>query len=156
MHPLPRRVTFASIALAGACMPCRVQPTAAAPQSFDVRAIEADAHIEHAPIDTARTVEVRILTTHEGASGDFAPRVVRARQGDVLRFRMADGVSIHNVSFASFANDTRGVPLPPVGPYLTREGQSWQMRIDLPPGTYEFACLPHVQDGHRATLVVEP
>ena len=156
MHPLLRRVAFASIALAAACMPCRVQPAAAVAQPFDVRAFDADAAMANAPMDTARIVEVGMRTTHEGASGDFTPRVVRVRQGDVVRFRMADGNSIHNVSFASFANDTRGVPLPPNGPFLVREGQSWQVRIDLPPGRYEFACQPHHAAGHRGTLVVEP
>lgn len=160
MHPLLRRAPLASIALAAACMPCRVQPAAAVPQAFDVRETAADAAIEaaieDAPMDTARIVEVRMVTTQEGASGEFAPRVVRVRQGDVLRFRMADGNSIHNVSFTFVGNDTRGAPLPPDGPFLTKQGQSWQVRVDLLPGTYKFTCIPHDAAGHRGTLVVEP
>ncbi|HYR10263.1 MAG TPA: plastocyanin/azurin family copper-binding protein [Longimicrobium sp.] len=107
------------------------------------------------PADSVRVVVVEMRTTHGGASGEFAPRVVRARRGDLLRFSMADGDAHHNVSFASFNHDKPGVRLPPESPYLTNEGESWQVRADLAPGTYEFACVPHAE-AHGGTLIVEP
>lgn len=105
--------------------------------------------------DTPRVTLVRMVTTQGGASGEFAPQVVRVRRGDLVRFSMADGDSHHNVSFASFNRDKPGVRLPPESPYLTTPGQSWQLRVNLAPGTYEFACIPHAE-GHRGTLIVEP
>ncbi|WP_420126495.1 cupredoxin domain-containing protein [Longimicrobium sp.] len=105
--------------------------------------------------DTQRVIGVEIRTLENGASGQFAPTVVRARRGDLLRFSMADGDSHHNVSFASFNRDKPGVRLPPESPYLTEPGQSWQLRVDLAPGTYEFACVPHAE-AHRGRLIVEP
>ena len=148
LHLLP----VVGLALAGACLPCRVQ----APLLEPGTGAAMEASVADVPPDTARIVEVRMVTTKEGGAGEFAPREVRVRQGDVVRFRMADGHFLHNVSFASDANDTRGVPLPPDSPFLTSQGQSWQVRIDLPPGRYEFFCVPHAQTGHRGTLVVEP
>ncbi|HEU4882118.1 MAG TPA: plastocyanin/azurin family copper-binding protein [Longimicrobium sp.] len=103
---------------------------------------------------TMRVVQMR--TTQGGASGEFDPREVHARRGDLIRFRMADGDAHHNVSFTHFNGDTPGVQLPPDSPYLTEPGQSWQIRVDLPPGTYPFACVPHADAGHRGTLIVEP
>jgi plastocyanin len=104
--------------------------------------------------DTLRVALVQIRTTGGGASGEFAPRVLRARRGDLLRFQMMDGDAHHNVAFAHFSRDKAGIRLPPEGPYLTTEGQSWQIRVDLAPGTYEFACIPHAE-AHRGTLIVE-
>lgn len=161
-----RRVSLALLSLAlAACAPCPVQTPQAAPAPSGPpspaplepsRVEPGDTMLVDEPADSARIIEVLMHTRREGATGEFAPRVVHARRGDVLRFRMADGSSIHNVSFASFANDTRGVPLPHDGPFLTSEGQSWQVRIDLLPGRYEFACVPHAETGHRGVLVVEP
>jgi plastocyanin len=104
----------------------------------------------------ARVLEVQIRMTREGASGQFAPAERRVRRGDVVRFWMAHGLAIHNVSFATFNRDKPGVALPADSPMLTQEGQSWQLRIDLPPGTYKFACIPHALIGMRGTLLVEP
>lgn len=149
----------AALALA-ACAPCPVPPAQPAPlptpAPFEPSRVEpSDTVLVDEPMDTARIIEVEMHTTQEGTSGKFAPEVVRARQGDVLRFRMADGLSIHNVSFTFITNDTRGTPLPPDGPFLTEKGQSWQMRIDLPPGRYQFACIPHAATGERGVLIVE-
>lgn len=133
-----------ALLLAG-CMPCPYPATQPAP-----------AAIPTALADSARLVEVRIVTLREGASGKFSPDVVRARRGDLLRFRMEDGDAAHNVSFIHFAGGESLVALPQDGPFLTEEGQSWQMRINLPPGRYEFGCLPHGVMGQSGTLIVEP
>lgn len=160
--PLLRRLPLIPLALAlVGCAPCPVpsQPAPAAPAvpaPFEPSRVEpGDTAIVDEPVDTARIVEVRMVTTRQGASGEFLPREVHARQGDVLRFRMADGDAQHNVSFAGFASETRVMGTPADSPYLFEQGQSWQVRIDLPPGRYEFTCHPHHQTGHRGVLVVE-
>jgi plastocyanin len=107
------------------------------------------------PADSVRVVVVEMLTTQEGMSGEFAPRVVRARRGDLVRFQLANDSAFHNVSFTQ-QDDTRGVPLPADSPMLWEKGQSWQIRADFPPGTYEFACIVHLMTDMRGTLIVEP
>jgi plastocyanin len=105
--------------------------------------------------DTPRVTLVRMLTTRNGAAGEFAPRVVRVRRGDLVRFQLADGNAVHNVSF-TWQGNRSGVQLPADSPMLVQEGQSWQLRVDLPPGTYEFACIPHALMHMQGTLIVEP
>lgn len=156
MIRIVRRLRVIGALAIAACAPCPYPQTQPAPAAVDVSAFEPATRPRVVrSIDSVRVVQVQILTTAQGASDVFTPRVVRARQGDLLRFQMADGLSIHNVSFAHFDNDSRGAPLPSASPFLTQQGQMWQMRIDLPPGTYEFACIPHHALGHRGTLIVE-
>ena len=139
-----RRLPSAACALAlAACAPCPFPQTQPA-GPIATEWVEA----------TLRVVQMR--TTQGGASGEFEPREVHARPGDLIRFRMADGGAIHNVMFAGPVPGTPAVSLPPESPYLTEQGQSWQVRVTLPPGTYEFACHPHAEAGHRGTLIVEP
>jgi plastocyanin len=148
MHARLRALASTAVVAMSACMPCRIQAPPLAPGT----GAAMEASVADAPGDTARIIEAQIVTTQGGASGEFLPREVRVRQGDVLRFRMADGDAHHNVSFS-------GVPAgagPTESPYLFEKGQSWQVRIDLPPGRYELACVPHAMLDHRGTLVVEP
>jgi plastocyanin len=139
-----------------ACAPCPYPQTQPAPDVAWASASARPAETPRVrPADSVRVVEVEMRTTREGAAGEFGPREVHVRQGDLLRFRMADGDGHHNISFAHFNDPTPGVRLPPDSPYLTNAGQSWQVRVDLPPGTYRFACIPH-HDTQVGTLIVEP
>jgi plastocyanin len=94
--------------------------------------------------DTPRAALVRMLTMKGGAAGEFAPRVVRVRRGDRVQFQLAHGYAVHNVSFNWLRDDRRGVPLPADSPMLLLKREPWQLHVDLPPGTYEFACIVHV------------
>jgi plastocyanin len=164
MSRILRLLPAAAGALAiAACAPCPIPQTqpAPAPPAAQPPAPLHPSRVEPGDTqvvvtDSVRVALVRIRTTQEGASGEFAPRVVRVRRGDRVQYQMADGNSIHNVSFTFLQNNAPGVPLPPDSPFLTRQGQTWQLRVDLPPGTYEFSCAPHAMMGHRGTLIVEP
>lgn len=129
--------------LAGQLPPAPLEPSRVEP---------GDTHV--VATDTPRVARVRMLTK-EGASGEVAPQVVRVRRGDLVRFQMAHGNAIHYISF-NWRHDSPDVPLPADSPMLTEEGQMWQLRIDLPPGTYEFSCIPHALVGEHGTLIVEP
>lgn len=156
-----RHLPAAALALAvAACAPCPIPQTQPSPASPGLHPPAQPSWVEPADTlvvatDTLRVALVRMRTTKEGASGEFAPRVVRVRSGDLVRF-VADGEAVHNVSFNWLRDDRRGVLLPADSPMLLRTGESWQTRIDLPPGTYEFACIVHVLLGMRGTLIVEP
>lgn len=155
-----RRLQAAAITLGmAACAPCPIPLTHPAPVPPVAhlpapRGEAADTLVVAA--DTPRVALVRMLTTKDGASGEFAPRVVRVRRGDLVRFQLADGDAIHYVSFTHLQPERPGVPFPADSPMLLRSGQSWQPRIDLPPGTYEFVCIVHVLVGMLGTLIVEP
>lgn len=149
----------AALALAtAACAPCPIPQTQPAPASvfLEPSGVQAKDTQVVVDTDTPRVVEVQIRTTQEGASGQFAPDEIRVRRGDLVRFQLADGDAIHYVSFTHLQPDRPGVPFPADSPMLLRSGQSWQPRIDLPPGTYEFVCIVHVMVGMRGTLTVEP
>jgi plastocyanin len=38
---------------------------------------------------------------------------------------------------------------------LTAAGQTYDLKIELPPGTYTFQCDPHIEMAMVGTLVVE-
>lgn len=129
-----RRLSAALLALAiPACAPCPIPQTQPAPPSPAPATVQPPAPLEPStaePGDTqvvvepqpARVLEVQMRTTREGASGQFAPAELRVRRGDVVRFWMAHGLAIHNVSFATFNRDKPGVALPADSPMLTHEG----------------------------------
>jgi plastocyanin len=164
MMRLLHRLSIAAGALGIAgCAPCPVAQPAPAPIRPPTpaplepsRVQPADTGVIVERLDSVRVVEVQIRTTYDGASGVFVPRVVRARRGDAVRFRMADGDAAHNVMFSIFADRRRDVPLPADSPYMTEKGQTWDLPVDLPPGSYEFACAPHFPMDQRGVLIVEP
>lgn len=95
-------------------------------------------------------IEVRMVTDEVG--NYFEPSEITARPGDVLRFALVTGV--HNVSFPSARNaGARALP-PPTG-YLTEEGQTVDVPVTMPPGSYYFQCDPHVALGMTGTLTVK-
>src|SRR5262249_20142336 len=75
-----------------------------------------------APVLAANVVEVKMVTTPDGASGTFKPANVTVKKGDILRF-LTDGRTVHNVSFPPSENPGKA-NLPSLGPYLTTPGTS--------------------------------
>jgi plastocyanin len=115
------------------------EPSAAAPAAAETPGVAA----------TGQVIEVRMTMAN---GGRFEPEAVTARPGDVIRFVNVENV--HNISFpagknAGFSN------LPAASPYLTSPGQTWDLVVDLAPGTYTFQCDPHVPMGMFGTLTVQ-
>jgi plastocyanin len=81
----------------------------------------------------------------------FEPSTIEARRGDVLRFVLEAGV--HNVSFPADRNPS-GVALPKASPFLQLPGQTHDITVDMPAGSYFFQCDPHVLLGMVGTLTV--
>lgn len=103
-----------------------------------------------APEPGGQVIEVQMKM--EGATkAVFEPAKITARQGDVVRFVNVDNV--HNVSFPK-GNNPSGVTLPPTSPYLTQPGQVYELKVDLPAGTYDFQCDPHAAMGMVGQLTV--
>jgi len=104
------------------------------------------------PEPTGNVIEVHMVTTMGGGSGEFQPAVINARPGDVIRF-INDGGAPHNVSFPA-AQNPGAANLPAASPYLIEQGATHEMAVNTAPGTYEFQCDPHVMMGMTGRLVV--
>jgi plastocyanin len=100
------------------------------------------------PVREARVVQVTV-----GADGEmrFQPDTVTVQSGDVVRFVAFSGV--HDVHFPKEANPG-AANLPPASDWLLREGDHYELKVTLAPGTYHFQCDPHSLMGMRGTLIV--
>jgi plastocyanin len=153
-----QRMAIGAIAAAlAACAPRAVSQPAPAPVPTVVNPAPPPQPAPNANPQPARVIVVRVMTTNAGMSGVFSPATVRARRGDVVRFEMVDGAAPHNVSFRYATKpNPEGVPLPDDSPYFFEAGQFWDLKIELPPGTYHFACVPHAAMGQVGMLEVSP
>jgi plastocyanin len=97
------------------------------------------------------TGNVVVVEMISGNGEIFAPDEVTVQRGDVVRFKLVAGV--HNASFPASKNP-RGVKLPAATPYLQVPGQTYDLLVDLPAGTYNYQCDPHVALGMFGTLHV--
>jgi plastocyanin len=98
--------------------------------------------------------EVRMVTTQNGASGQFEPATLNVKKGDVVRWTMVDGQVPHNVSFSMAQNQPAGFTAPADSPFLTQAGQTHELKIDWAPGTYNYVCMPHMAMGMAGSITV--
>ena len=98
--------------------------------------------------------EVKMVTTQNGASGEFQPATINVKKGDVIRWTMADGQVPHNVSFSMAQNQPAGFTAPADSPFLTQQGQTFELKIDWNPGTYNYVCMPHMATGMAGSVTV--
>lgn len=111
---------------------------------------EAEPGATTAAAGTGTVIEVRAITDEKG--NRFEPAKIEAHTGDVLRFTLVSGV--HNVSFPPTGNPA-GATLPPAGDMLQLPGQTYDLSVSLPAGTYHFQCDPHAALGMAGELEVE-
>lgn len=102
---------------------------------------------------SGNVVEVHMTTTPDGASGRFEPANVTVKKGDTVRF-ISDGKAAHNVSFPPAENAGKS-NLPAPSPYLTSAGQTYDLVVNMDPGTYNFDCQPHATMGMKGVLTVQ-
>ena len=95
-----------------------------------------------------------MVTTQGGAAGEFQPKTLNVKKGDVIRWTMADGVVMHNVSFAQADANPAGFTAPADSPFLTQQGQTFEYKVDLAPGTYNYVCVPHEMTGMVGSITV--
>ena len=99
--------------------------------------------------------EVRMVTTQNGASGVFEPAQINVKKGDVIRWVMADAQAVHNVSFSQGQNNPAGFTPPADSPMYTQQGQSYELKVDWNPGTYNYVCVPHAMMGMTGSVTVQ-
>lgn len=145
--------TFRSVALlgavAGTLAACGSQDASAAAAEGVAVGVAASAPAAAAAPE-GRVVEVRMVTN--GAENYFEPADFTVRRGDVVRFVLDSG--LHNVSFPAAQNP--GVAnLPGPSPFLQRAGETYELTVDLAPGSYTYQCDPHIMMGMVGTMTVE-
>lgn len=99
--------------------------------------------------------EVKMVTTQGGASGVFEPATITVKKGDVIRWTMADGSAVHNVSFTQAQGNPAGFTPPADSPMYTQAGQSYEVKVDWAPGTYSYVCVPHSMMGMTGSVTVQ-
>lgn len=100
---------------------------------------------------TGDTIVVRMVTTQNGAGGQFEPAAITAKPGDVVRF-VSDGGAAHNVDFTSVNPGVAGMPA--ASSYVVADGQSVDVPVTFPAGTYNFVCQPHLATPMKGVLTV--
>jgi plastocyanin len=111
-----------------------------------------------------KTHEIRLEANPEKEVYRFTPPLVTARPGDVLLFKAGRGVP-HSVVFETAGMSEQahealnGAMSRRTGdlssPMLTLEGSEYRMVVpQLPPGIYQFYCLPHRAYDMRGQLRV--
>jgi len=119
-------------------------PTAAAPA-----AAAASGPLTPDPGGKIITVDL----ASDGAGNYFKPAEINAKRGDVVRFTLKVGV--HNVHFLADSNAGRsGYPQTP-SDFLQLPGQTYDVAVKFPAGTYYFQCDPHAALGMKGHLIVQ-
>jgi plastocyanin len=136
-----------AVVLLAACGGGGDEPPKAAEPAAEPAAPVASA----APAPTGDTVVVRMVTTQNGSGGQFEPATVTARPGDVLHF-VSDGGAAHNVDFTAANPGVAGMPA--ASTYLMADGQSVDVPVNFPAGTYNFQCEPHLATPMKGVLTV--
>ena len=147
-----RAPVFGLLAFAAACggsdAPAAEGTDAAAPAAEAT----APAAEQTAAAAQGNVVEVKMVSTNNGASGVYEPAEITVKKGDVVRF-VTDGGSAHNVSFPA-AENAGASNLPAPSPYVTAAGQSVDVQVTMDPGTYTYQCDPHAMMGMKGKLTV--
>lgn len=103
---------------------------------------------------TGNVVEVHMVTSANGATGTFEPANVTVKKGDTVRF-ITDGKTVHNVSFPPADNPGKTNLPPSPGTYITAPNQSFDVVVNMDPGTYNYQCDPHATMGMKGTITVQ-
>jgi plastocyanin len=140
-----------TVALFAACGGGGEQKPAAEQSAPSQPAATADVGGPLTPDPGGKVITVELYTDGEG--NYFKPAEVHAKRGDVVRYTLKVGV--HNVHFLADSNAGKtGFPQAP-SDFLQLPGQTWDVAVKMPAGTYFFQCDPHAALGMKGHLIVE-
>jgi plastocyanin len=127
------------------------QPTAAGPSASASSAADTWGAGPLNADPGGKVIPVNLVT--DGVGNYFEPAEIHVKAGDVVRFNLKIGV--HNVHFLADSNAGRsGFPATP-SDFLQMPGQTWDLLVRLPKGSYYFQCDPHAALGMKGHLIVE-
>ena len=87
---------------------------------------------------TGKVIEITMHTDEKG--NYFTPAEIKAQPGDLLRFKLVQGV--HNVHFLPDSNPGR-TGLPAASTYAQLPGQAIDVPLTFGTGRFYFQCDPH-------------
>ena len=141
-HPIPLCLLSAALLLAACSAGELGNASAATPAVAKTPGVET-------PAAGGKVVTVEMVT--DGDGNYFTPAEFTVKRGDVIRFTLGSGV--HNASFAHDQNP--GITeLPESTPFLQLPGQTYDVKIDLAPGSYKYHCDPHAVLGMVGRITV--
>jgi len=148
LKKLPAAVSWTLILFAVACTGGDQPDGQPADAAIEVAALSDETQTTVAA--TGRVIEVKMITDDQG--NYFEPAEIDAEAGDVIRFTLTSGV--HNVSFPADQN-VGASGLPEASEYLQLPGQTYDLTVELAPGSYTFQCDPHAALGMVGKLNVK-
>ncbi|HVT37989.1 MAG TPA: plastocyanin/azurin family copper-binding protein [Gemmatimonadaceae bacterium] len=100
------------------------------------------------------TGKVVVVTMVSDAGGNyFKPADFTVHRGDVIRFTL--GIGVHNVRFLPDSNAGKA-NLPAASELLQLPGQTYDLPVNVEPGSYYFQCDAHLALGMKGHVHVEP
>lgn len=154
MHITPKITLIAGAALLAACSGEQKPTAEQAPSGVAPAAAAASADWGAGPLNPdpgGKVVPVELYT--DGTGNYFKPAEVHVKRGDIVRYTLKVGV--HNIHFLADSNAGRsGFPQTP-SEFLQLPGQTWDLAVKLPAGSYYFQCDPHAALGMKGHLIVE-
>ena len=106
---------------------------------------------QQTPDPGRKVIVVEALTDDQG-NNVFRPANFEAHRGDVIRFTLKSGV--HNVHFLADSNPGAS-GLPAASDMLQLPGQTYDVKVTFPDGSYYFQCDPHAALGMKGRVRVE-
>jgi plastocyanin len=142
--------TTAALALLGACRGESTSTTDKSAPSSNPSTQTAAPSGPLTPDPGGKVITVELYTNDQG--NYYKPNEVHANRGDVIRYTLKVGV--HNVHFLPDSNAGRtGYPQAP-SDFLQLPGQTYDVAVKMPAGTYYFQCDPHAALGMKGHLIV--
>ncbi|HEV8214320.1 MAG TPA: plastocyanin/azurin family copper-binding protein [Gemmatimonadaceae bacterium] len=103
------------------------------------------------PDPGGKVIPVELYT--DGAGNYFKPAEIHAKPGDVIRYTLKVGV--HNIHFLADSNAGKSAYPATPSDFLQLPGQTWDLAVKMPAGSYYFQCDPHAALGMKGRLIVE-
>lgn len=142
-------VLLVATVLAASCGGEKKSPAGEAPTAGAPSAAATGGPLTPDPGGKIITVEL----ISDAAGNYFKPSEITAKRGDVVRYTLKIGV--HNVHFLPDSNVGRtGYPAA-ASDLLQLPGQTYDVAVRFPAGTYYFQCDPHAVLGMRGHLIVQ-
>ena len=149
-------------AAANAATATATPSTATATPSTTTGAAPAGGAVAAAPA-TGTTHEVKMIGDASGYK--FVPEKITVKSGDAIKYVMVSG-GPHNVSFqnvtdaavkAQFDANMPGQKMGEAsGPMIMQPNETYTVSFGkIPPGTYEYVCVPHLAMNMKATVTVQ-
>lgn len=159
-------VSLLGLAL-GACAGSRTQLNPAGSPSRGVATtrstLDAVAHTRRRAEPKADTVVIEMRGDANGYV--FAPDTVHIHAGDLVTWKMVSG-GPHNIAFsreaagdaADVINRNMAIRMADLSsPLVMNPGEALTVPFNnVPPGTYEYHCTPHLAMGQKGVIIVDP